>query len=198
VRRVVGVAGASLLAAWLIIPALAADATATIVLPTPVPVTSRCALGDCGTATPDLQKGPVGVPVTVTVDHDFFALVESGWCGALSVAFHEAGGGWLPGSGVLAPLVIVNDRQATFRVPELAPDLYAVTFSCGGDEAFGQPVVGELFEVASASVPDTSTVPAGRPVQDSWPALALAAGIAASVWALQPRRRVPPPSRKGR
>lgn len=191
-RRVVSVAGASLLAAWLVVAALGADAAATIAESAATPATSRCTLGDCGTATLDPQKGPVGAPVTVTADHEYFALFESDWCGPLSVAFH-AGGEWLPGSGVLATLVIVNGRQATFPVPELEPGLYVITFSCSGDEAFGQPVVGEPFEVASASVPDTSTVLADRPVRDSWPALALAAGIAASVLALQPRPRVTPP-----
>jgi hypothetical protein len=114
---------------------------------------AACWLGDCGIATLDPPAAQVGSTVAVVADSGYFGMWTpkrwAEWCGVLSINLHEPGD-TLPGSGTLTPLTIVDDETATFAVPDLPAGAYVLFFSCGGDEAFGQPALPETFTVLAA------------------------------------------------
>lgn len=172
-------------------------------LATAAPITAGadCVMGDCGTGRLVPAAATVGSTVRVEVDNGYFTMWTpdewASWCGSLGIVL---GGELPPIDDPVAPLTVEDAGSATFRVPEMPPGEYVALFSCGNDQAFGQPELPDSFTVLAGPATDTAapvTEPVGLGTDPADPSpylavLAMAGAAGAVVWGLRGRSRRPP------
>jgi len=154
-------------------------------------VSADCVAGDSSCVQLDVTSGPPGTLVTMNAP----ALFET--CRgdvAEVVAFYHGDASGPISAWPTSPITDTGaEASGTFRVPQVAPGLWEVTFGCPDADVWG---TGAQFTVTPAP-PDTATDEVVDPTADGRPALLLVA-IGAAVFVVGLRRPTRRPVRARR